>query len=44
MILTEFDKSPVISEVKAAFVAAVAQAPVVQPRRSAPEGLSIMVQ
>jgi len=29
---------------KAAFVAAVAQAPVVHPRRSAPEGLSIMVQ
>jgi hypothetical protein len=44
MMLTEFDKSPVINEVKAAFVAAVAQAPVVHPRRSAPEGLSIMVQ
>jgi hypothetical protein len=43
-MVTESGNSPVISAVKAALVAAAAQAPVVQPRRSGPEGFSIMVQ
>jgi hypothetical protein len=42
-MLTGDEKSPVINAVKAAFVAAVAQAPVVQPRLRGPEGLSIIM-
>ena len=43
IMLTGDEKSPVINAVKAAFVAAVAQAPVVQPRLRGPEGLSIIM-
>jgi hypothetical protein len=43
-MLTEVGNSLVIRAVKAALVAALAQAPVVQPRRREPEGLSVMVQ
>jgi hypothetical protein len=42
-MLTGDENSPVISAEKAAFVAAVAQAPVVQPRLRGPEGLSIIM-
>jgi hypothetical protein len=42
-MLTGDEKLPVSNAVKAAFVAAVAHAPVVQPRLRGPEGLSIMM-
>ena len=41
-ISTGSGNSPVRSAVKAALVAAVAQAPVVQPRRNGPSGLRVM--
>ena len=42
VISTGSGNSPVSSAVKAAFAAAVAQAPVVQPRRKGPRGFSRM--